>query len=648
MMDARAALEARALELAEETAFANARVATLEADVKEQTRVLELERRELLKERDAHAKTRDLLRENKRVASAREAALTFSLDVQRHRAQERALAENEKARAEAKRAALVRVSRGTSPGPGADAAFATPAASAGDGARASEKKADEEKATPGRSAAGSQPPREQREQEREQERRETNETERTRISRLTLDLAGVRRAHAAATTTSASLRAALDAAEKRCSNLAAEAKRSRAETVSLCSRDAVRSAAMDALESLLEDARADAARFKEAFEAAQADATRLEDAEKERDEARASRERERKKRAAAEAALAEARAVVRDAQALEPARLGEAMGHASAREDALRARDEALERAAALETRLEETSSRCSNFETERTAAQSSFRAADGRARDAEARAASSETRARSLEASLRSSEVEHARRVAALEADAKDARAATEASRAKLESALLSRERAANVWKEKTETRLRDARFECVALRERVACVTRDYDRSMRDAQETKSTLEETVSVLTATKELADERRSNFASESKRAAENFAACAFSLCAFFRLQRLRMERDTESVRVELRDTKTRLFKLSGDLRASEDDVARLQSRNASLETKLREKNARSEQDAVLCASLIQQSEDAERVSRLRVAYARECERRLAVTEAEKIRLTRALDARGGE
>jgi hypothetical protein len=610
---------------------------------------LELERRELLKERDAHAKTRDALRENKRVASAREAALTFSLDVQRHRAQERALAENEKARAEAKRAALVCVSRGTSPGPGADfCAFATPAASTGDGARASEQKADEEKATPGRSSAGSQPPREQREQEREQERRETNETERTRISRLTLDLAGVRRAHAAATTTSASLRAALDAAETRCSNLAAEAKRSRAETVSLCSRDAVRSAAMDALESLLEDARADAARFKEAFEAAQADATRLEDAEKERDEARASRERERKKRAAAEAALAEARAVVRDAQALEPARLGEAMGHASAREDALRARDEALERAAALETRLEETSSRCSNFETERTAAQSSFRVADGRARDAEARAASSETRARSLEASLRSSEVEHARRVAALEADAKDARAATEASRAKLESALLSRERAANVWKEKTETRLRDARFECVALRERVACVTRDYDRSMRDAQETKSTLEETVSVLTATKELADERRSNFASESKRAAENFAACAFSLCAFFRLQRLRMERDTESVRVELRDTKTRLFKLSGDLRASEDDVARLQSRNASLETKLREKNARSEQDAVLCASLIQQSEDAERVSRLRVAYARECERRLAVTEAEKIRLTRALDARGGE
>ena len=112
-------------------------------------------------------------------------------------------------------------------------------------------------------------------------------------------------------------------------------------------------------------------------------------------------------------------------------------------------------------------------------------------------------------------------------------------------------------------------------------------------------------------------------------------------------QRLRMEKDTASVRVELRDAKTRSLELSGDLREVKDDVARLRWRNASLETTLRETRARSEQDAVRRASLIKKSEDAERVSRLRVAYARECERRLAVAEAEKIRLTRALDARGG-
>ena len=73
----------------------------------------------------------------------------------------------------------------------------------------------------------------------------------------------------------------------------------------------------------------------------------------------------------------------------------------------------------------------------------------------------------------------------------------------------------------------------------------------------------------------------------------------------------------------------------------------LQAIYAALASTLRETRARSEQDAVRRASLIKKSEDAERVSRLRVAYARECERRLAVAEAEKIRLTRALDARGG-
>ena len=643
-MEAKAALEARALELAEETARANARVATLEADVAEQTRVLELERRELEKERDAHGKTRDALRAFATAASGREAALTFSLDVQRQRARS-ASEENEKARAKAKRAASrVFVSRGTS----------TAGAEKEKDAREDEKKADEKKkkATPKTpSAAGSQPPREQREQrehERERERRENkkNETETGLISRLTLDLAGVRRAHAAATTTSASLRAALDAAETRCLRFAAEATRSRAETVSLCSRDAVRSAAMDALESLLEDARADAARFREAFEAAQADATRtrtrLEDAEKARDDARARYQREKQKRTEAETALAEARAVVRDALAREPARAGEAMGHASAREDALRARDEALERAAALETRLEETSSRAANFLRLKTAAESSFRVADERARDAEARATSSETRARSLESSLRLAEVTHQRRVAALETDAKETRAATEASRAELESAE-KRADAAAVEKEETETSLRDALSECVALRERAAILTRERDRSMRDAEETRARLEETVKKTA----LAKSSREKKVAESRRAADAYAARALSLFFLSCAQRLRMEKDTASVRVELRDAKTRSLELSGDLREVKDDVTRLRSRNASLETTLRETRARSEQDAVRCASLIKKSEDAERVSRLRVAYARECERRLAVAEAEKIRLTRALDARGG-
>ena len=89
LMEAKAALEARALALAEETARANARVAKLEKDVAEHARVLELERTELCKERDAHAATRNVLRTNAMAASRREAALTFSLDVQKQKAKEK-------------------------------------------------------------------------------------------------------------------------------------------------------------------------------------------------------------------------------------------------------------------------------------------------------------------------------------------------------------------------------------------------------------------------------------------------------------------------------------------------------------------------------------------------------------------------------
>ena len=76
-------------------------------------------------------------------------------------------------------------------------------------------------------------------------------------------------------------------------------------------------------------------------------------------------------------------------------------------------------------------------------------------------------------------------------------------------------------------------------------------------------------------------------------------------------------------------------------------VARLERKAASLESALGEARSRTEREIEKRASLVERGEEAERVSRLRVAYARECERRLAVTEAEKIRLARALEALGG-
>ena len=408
-MEAKAALEARALALAEETARANARVAKLEKDVAEHARVLELERTELCKERDAHAATRNVLRTNAMAASRREAALTFSLDVQKQKAKEK------KARA------IAVPADGNGKSFLRDAREGRPSKERKEKGEKSENRDDATTQTEtdffaiGRTQTSAQTssyesfgatsglddePTKTRthvaDSEASQkldetqdagssetddgEERETLATKNT-VKTLTVELAGVRRAHAAATTTSASLRAALDTAEARVATLELETERNRAETIAGCARDAVRAAATDALESLLEDAAADAARFREAFEAAQADARRLENAVVARDAAEAGREKERRKRADAEAALAEARAVAREARAREPARAGEARGHASAREDALRARDAALERAAALETLLEAEHARAAEAGAAAAASETARDVADGRAR---------------------------------------------------------------------------------------------------------------------------------------------------------------------------------------------------------------------------------------------------------------------------
>ena len=85
-----------------------------------------------------------------------------------------------------------------------------------------------------------------------------------------------------------------------------------------------------------------------------------------------------------------------------------------------------------------------------------------------------------------------------------------------------------------------------------------------------------------------------------------------------------------------------------ELPAHEQVLARLEAEVASLEDALRETKSRTRHEIERVASLVERGEEAERVSRLRVAYARECERRLTVATAEKIRLARALEALGGK
>ena len=679
LMEAKAALEARALALAEETARANARVAKLEKDVAEHARVLELERTELCKERDAHAATRNVLRTNAMAASRREAALTFSLDVQKQKAKEK------KARA------IAVPADGNGKSFLRDAREGRPSKERKEKGEKSENRDDattqtetdffaigrtqtsaqtssyepfgatsglDDESTKTRNHVADSEASQKLDETQDAgssetddgEERETLATKNT-VKTLTVELAGVRRAHAAATTTSASLRAALDTAEARVATLELETERNRAETIAGCARDAVRAAATDALESLLEDAAADAARFREAFEAAQADARRLENAVVARDAAEAGREKERRKRADAEAALAEARAVAREARAREPARAGEARGHASAREDALRARDAALERAAALETLLEAEHARASEAGAAAAASETARDVADGRAREAEGRAARAETLADALEADLKTSSADSANRVAGLESDLSAALAASGVAQRELVSARAAVRAAADAAEARareTETLFDEARAERDALAERVASAVAERDGSVRDAEETRRSREEATRALETMTRIAETRRARLEEASDTAATVFVARAFALSAFFSMQRLAelqtVKTEAENARDDARDAESRAEGLKADVR-------RLEAKAVSLETALRETSFVTERVTVQCASLAEQAkkgEEAERVSRLRVAYARECERRLAVAAAEKIRLARALDALGGE
>ena len=564
LMEAKAALEARALALAEETARANARVAKLEKDVAEHARVLELERTELCKERDAHAATRNVLRTNAMAASRREAALTFSLDVQKQKAKEK------KARA------IAVPADGNGKSFLRDAREGRPSKERKEKGEKSENRDDattqtetdffaigrtqtsaqtssyepfgatsglDDESTKTRNHVADSEASQKLDETQDAgssetddgEERETLATKNT-VKTLTVELAGVRRAHAAATTTSASLRAALDTAEARVATLELETERNRAETIAGCARDAVRAAATDALESLLEDAAADAARFREAFEAAQADARRLENAVVARDAAEAGREKERRKRADAEAALAEARAVAREARAREPRARARARGHASAREDALRARDAALERAAALETLLEAEHARASEAGAAAAASETARDVADGRAREAEGRAARAETLADALEADLKTSSADSANRVAGLESDLSAALAASGVAQRELVSARAAVRAAADAAEARareTETLFDEARGRD-ALAERVASAVAERDGSVRDAEETRRSREEATRALETMTRIAETRRARLEEASDTAATVFVARAFALSAFSR------------------------------------------------------------------------------------------------------------------
>ena len=255
------------------------------------------------------------------------------------------------------------------------------------------------------------------------------------------------------------------------------------------------------------------------------------------------------------------------------------------------------------------------------------------------------------LEADLKTSSADSANRVAGLESDLSAALAASGVAQRELVSARAAVRAAADAAEARareTETLFDEARAERDALSERLASAVAERDGSVRDAEETRRSREEATRALETMTRIAETRRARLEEASDTAATVFVARAFALSAFFSMQRLAelqtVKTEAENARDDARDAESRAEGLKADVR-------RLEAKAVSLETALRETSFVTERVTVQCASLAEQAkkgEEAERVSRLRVAYARECERRLAVAAAEKIRLARALDALGGE
>ena len=208
-------------------------------------------------------------------------------------------------------------------------------------------------------------------------------------------------------------------------------------------------------------------------------------------------------------------------------------------------------------------------------------------------------------------------------------------------------RRRAAN-WRRRASPR---ASRERDRLNERLSDVVAERDRSVRDAGAKTNALEETRRALeleTTTRDAVARRARREQTETRLAATAMAARAFALSAAFGAQMTRSRAVAKRARFESRVSRANARRARDASRGAEARVARLEAEVASLEDALRETKSRTRHEIERVASLVERGEEAERVSRLRVAYARECERRLTVATAEKIRLARALEALGGK
>ena len=382
LTEAKAKLEAKALTLAEETMKANARISKLESDLQENARLLELESRALETERDAHFATRQAMREAAGSSARREAALTFTADV--------AKAELKTAREDARR--LKKQVRATT-----CASVATetaPPAETHDAAK-----------------------------ETDEATQQGTSAKQVNVDTLQMELAGAHRTHDAAISTATSLRLLrllrllLDKSEKALCSSQNELETEQAEQSQRVAKEAIEFVVLSALETVLYNTQNDSKRLQVALEEKETEVEALTMEARDRDALSRHVKSLLTKQKETEVKLRDAQDMARRVLAKVPTREGEARGHTASREDALRARDDALEQLAGAERRCDTETERALALERRVTAAEDEAGAAVAKAKpfasraiEAKARASAAETREAVAVDTLRAEVVEMGR----------------------------------------------------------------------------------------------------------------------------------------------------------------------------------------------------------------------------------------------
>ena len=615
--EVRATLEAKALTLAKETSDLNAKVATLEGDKNETSRLLQLTRNELDNEREAHVATRRAMRESCDTATRRGSALQFTLDVKCATKQTRRETATQPTRRVTSVCVGTDLSHEQTRLETRDAATETSATETSVGTDASVMTLVD------------------------------SDVAQLKIETLTMELAGAHRAHDAATANAAFARLRLDESEEKLRSSRTVLSTELALAPQRAASEVIEFVVVGALERLLDDAHKDSKRHEDALTVAQAELEKLATVKRDRDTLKgrvATLLSTQKENATA---LGEAQAVARVMMVRDTTREGELNGHFTSREDAIRDRDNALERVAFAERRAETETKRARDLETKASEAEADLEAATAR---------SNAYAAKALEAEQKASEAESRTQalVDALQAEVSKTRALLEKER--VHGAAAAGEAACNA---KTQvSRLAESETALVESSKRIEHLETELDVSretLRDANmigtERLTLLHETRDLLRLSEETAAGLKSRIKTTRDAFDETTRRRDFVFGVFCVVLRNRLDCGEEQLRCvhqELRGTQHSLAKMSSESETARACVKKKTEEIESLQSQVSDTSAALNAKTASLGYLVTKQEEDENRTRLQATYTKECEKRLTVAAAENIRMKRALDKLGGE